>query len=93
MVLKKQQIQWARIERNPQEHWKLLSSSDSCRYKVVIAMKSVEIILQLVSDIVLVSGDRRINTQYNTSNKQLTQTYRKIKNIINRIDVNTPTYI
>ena len=65
MVLKKLQIQWARIERNPQEHWKLLISSDSYRYKVVIAMKSVEIILQLVSDIVLVSGDRRINTQYN----------------------------
>ena len=43
----KQQIQWTRIRRNPQEHWIIGNSyagADSYNHEVVVVMKSVRIV-------------------------------------------------
>ena len=43
----KQQIQWTRIQRNPQEYWIIGNSSagaDSSNHEVVVEMKSVQIV-------------------------------------------------
>ena len=51
----KRQIYWARIRRNPQEHWITGNSetgADSFKHEVVNAMKSERIIQQLASDAV-----------------------------------------
>ena len=40
----KQQIHWTKIQRNSQEHWKLLSDLNSSKYEVVNATKRVQIV-------------------------------------------------
>ena len=43
----KQQIQWTRIRKNPEEHWITGNSQagvDSSKHKVVVIMKSVRIV-------------------------------------------------
>ena len=55
MVSTKQQIQWKRIPRYPQEHWiigNFQAGADSSNNEVVIAMKSVRIVQLLASDAV-----------------------------------------
>ena len=51
----KQQIQRARIRRNPHEHWIYGNSqagADSSKHEVVNAMKSVRVVQQLASEAV-----------------------------------------
>ena len=65
----KQQIQWARIQRNSQEDWIPGNSSagaDSSKHEVVNAMKSVLIVQQLVSDAVRWQEDKYAQQQQGT---------------------------
>ena len=62
----KQQIQRARIRRNPREHWIYTNSyagADFSKHEVVNAMKSVRILQQLASDAVRLQEDKYVQQQ------------------------------
>ena len=66
MALNKQQIQWERIQRNPQNHWitgNSQAAANSFNHKAVNAMKSVRIVRQSASDTVLWQEDKYAQQQ------------------------------
>ena len=74
VALNKQQIQWIRIRKNPQELWIIGNSkagANSSNHKVVIAMKSARVVQYLASDAVWWQEDKYALQQQQQQQQQL----------------------